>query len=496
MAAAVLLLIPACAQRPGYTGKVLIKPKEAIQRGDSLYLTMDIMLNGISIESERSLTLTPVVRTEDHNKLLPSVLINGRIRNRLYRRAVKLGKILPDNYQVVVDRGNRWNIETIPYHAVIHYSKWMDKAVIDLEQDLCGCAGHEQQISVERLVDNISHEIYVPIQGYNLQPMLAYIRPAVEAVKRRSAHYDAYLYFPVGSSLLNSGYGDNWNELNKVSSFLTDLQSNHDLRLAGVQIKGSASIEGSEQSNLILGGERAYALLSYLKNKRGLLSNSSKYSVSPGGEDWVMLSEQINKQPALIGYRDELNQILSLRVSADRKEQLIKYLDGGRAFRLLSDIVFPKMRRVVCLASYTVRSFDLDDAKRVYATNPSQLSLEEMFRVANSYKSTDPKFGEVFETAVRLYPESDIANLNAAAQSLQWGNVVRAAEYLSKANPNTSQYMNNMGVYYLLKGDYDNAGRWLQKAITNGSKEAIHNREELQKKKASAEAMKSFTRSK
>jgi outer membrane protein OmpA-like peptidoglycan-associated protein len=183
-----------------------------------------------------------------------------------------------------------------------------------------------------------------------------------EAVpEERLACHDTYLHFPAGSARLMPDYGRNRVELERVAHFLDSLGSHPGLRLTGVTIRGGASIEGDERSNLILAGQRAYALLHYLKSEKKLLPDSA-YSVSPGGEDWDAMLGEISHQPALADYRDELVRIAALPESADRKERLIRRLDGGKAYRSLAERVFPKLRRVSCLVTYTVRSHPGGDA--------------------------------------------------------------------------------------------------------------------------------------
>jgi Flp pilus assembly protein TadD len=107
-----------------------------------------------------------------------------------------------------------------------------------------------------------------------------------------------------------------------------------------------------------------------------------------------------------------------------------------------------------------------------------------MFRVANTYDFSDPKFGEIFETAVRLFPQDQTANLNAASSSMIHGDVARAKRYLDRADRSTVEYINNRGVYELLSENYDEARVWLERAKENGSKQAEHNLAELERKVA------------
>lgn len=80
-----------------------------------------------------------------------------------------------------------------------------------------------------------------------------------------------------------------------------------------------------------------------------------------------------------------------------------------------------------------VRSFTLEESKEVLKTDPRQLSLDEMYRVAQTYEPGSEEFNEVFETAVRVFPNDPVSNLNAANIALVRKDAVAARAYLDKA---------------------------------------------------------------
>lgn len=126
----------------------------------------------------------------------------------------------------------------------------------------------------------------------------------------------------------------------------------------------------------------------------------------------------------------------------------------------------------------------MEEAKEVIKTRPQNLSLNEMFMVANSYPAGSQEFVDVFEVAVRMYPENEIANMNAAAAAILRNDLVAAERYLNKVNSTEPEYINSLGVVALLKGDYDQAGEYLKVAADSGLETAKDNLNELAKKKA------------
>ena len=108
-----------------------------------------------------------------------------------------------------------------------------------------------------------------------------------------------------------------------------------------------------------------------------------------------------------------------------------------------------------------------------------------MFLVADSYPNGSQEFIEVFETAVRLYPEDEVANINAASACLLRGDTLSAERYLKKVKSDKylPEYNNAVGVLALLKGDYEQAEKHLRTAVKLGVAIAEENLKELAEKK-------------
>ena len=99
-----------------------------------------------------------------------------------------------------------------------------------------------------------------------------------------------------------------------------------------------------------------------------------------------------------------------------------------------------------------------------------------MYLVAHSYGAGTPEFKEVFDIAVRMYPDSDIAIMNSAAADIENGAYDQAISRLQKLSDASKAY-NNIGVAYLMKGDYDKAREYFAKA--SGDKDAKSNLDKL-----------------
>lgn len=273
---------------------------------------------------------------------------------------------------------------------------------------------------------------------------------------------------------------NNPQELAKIRSMIDELKSDPSIEVKDLDIIGYASPEGSLANNKRLSEGRAVALRDYLLSRYDF--SRSQYHTVFGGENWEGLMKALNASD--IEYKNEILAIIENNpVDTDRKAKL-KQLRGGVPYQSLLRNVYPRLRVAVCKVNFNVKNFDVEEAKEVIKTRPQNLSLNEMFMVANSYPAGSQEFVDVFEVAVRMYPKNEIANMNAAAAAILRNDLVAAERYLNKVNSKEPEYNNSLGVVALLKGDYNQAEKYLKAAADSGLETAKDNLNELAKKKA------------
>jgi len=125
---------------------------------------------------------------------------------------------------------------------------------------------------------------------------------------------------------------------------------------------------------------------------------------------------------------------------------------------------YPSLRHSDYEVAYTIRTYtDVEEIKRIFRTSPQKLSLDEFYHLAEQYEPGSDAFNEVFETAVRMYPDDAQANLNAANAAMQKGDWKRAAQYLQKAG-NSAEAVYARGVQAALTGNYVSALEYLKQA--------------------------------
>ena len=126
--------------------------------------------------------------------------------------------------------------------------------------------------------------------------------------------------------------------------------------------------------------------------------------------------------------------------------------------------VYPGLRHSDYTISYVVSSFS-DPAKiaEVLARDPRKLSLHEMYVLAQTLPADSEEYREVFEVAVRLYPEAPEANLNAGVTALSFGDFEKAGRYLAKAG-NCPEAVYARAILAARQGDLEGARSGLVEA--------------------------------
>lgn len=460
-----------CAQNI-YKEQINVNSSQLQQKGDSLYVSMQIDIEKLDIDNQRSLTLTPLLSGNGNQRTLPPVLINGSTRHKVYERSINLKKDQAeqlDFYKVVKE--NSLN-NTIQYNTVIPYESWMETSQLQVKEDLCGCGGHQQETYTETLAANFAGE--VKAQPYI--PILAYIEPHKEEVKERSSKWETALDFPVNQSTILPNYMNNLYELSKVEEKINSIKSDNSIQISKIIITGFASPEGSVAINEKLSKERAEALKNYLAQK--LAMPSDIYQVQYGGENWDGLVSLLNASD--ISRKEGILDIIRNTDNVDSRKSKLKTFAGGSAYKELLTNIYPKLRKVVGEAYYTVKNYTVDETKANLKDKANQLSLSEIYQLANTYPEGSPSFAEAFETAAKTYPDNAIANLNYAAALLSQKDTQNAKIYLDKSDKNSPEYSNNLGVYYLLLKDTEKAKAEFEKASKAGIPAAKVNLKQLE----------------
>lgn len=453
-------------------GKILVNNESIlIDDNKQVVVTMDITLPGsLEVPTDNVFTITPVLKDSSgaHVENLPTVWVYGRDRYVIHDRA----NDIPSDAYTVFKRA-RHTDQTFDYTTKINYEKWMHGAYLELFSEMKGCAGCKEE-------ENTMYVTSAYLERYTVQPKVVFVEPQVEEIKNRTEHGRAYLDFPVNKITIYPEYRRNPDELREIKRTIDVVKNDENVKITGIHIDGYASPEGGYRNNARLAQGRAEALKKYVMGEYEFAEEIFKVTSTP--EDWEGLKKYVEENN--IADKDAILAIINglNGENHDAQEAKIKR-EFPQTYAKLYKEIYPGLRHSDYLVFYTVRAFDIEEAKRIIKERPQQLSLQEMYLVAQTYEHGSAEFKEVFDVAVRMFPQDPTANINAAAMELEQGNLNGAVRFLQKSSQNDGATLNNYGVLKLLQGDLDAAESYFKKAQEAGIEEAAANLQEVAKKR-------------
>lgn len=454
--ATLLTALPLAARQPLQSGAA-VEATDVCRLRDSVIITMRLDLSAMKVESNRSVVLIPLLEADDKRIALPAIEVMGRRRQLYYERNGR--RHYADTPWRIIRYDRNGATQTIDYRTSLPYEPWMDTARLGITEDLCGC-GEVQPGS----------QLALQQADIAFRPRLAYIAPEVEVEKRRALSGEAYLDFVVNRTDINPTYRRNPDELARIHASIDTILHDRDFRITRITLRGYASPEGTYRSNTRLAEGRTEALKAYVQTRYGFVDTLFVTDFVP--ENWEGLRRYV--AGSTLADRDGILTLIDSDQEPDAKERAIRSR-YPKAYATLLAECYPGLRRTDYRIDYTVRSFNVNEAKEVLRTRPQNLSLDEMFAVAQTYEPGSDDFKQVFDVAVRMYPDSEVANLNAACALLEQGLTEQAQPYLDKAG-NSPQAANARAVSLLLQSRYDEALPLLEEALQGGVKEAEENR--------------------
>ena len=443
-AAALLFAAPLALAQTVESGSVSAENVKFSKNGDDLVIQMDLNTTGLDIKGNRMVIITPEVSDGINTETLSSVGLYGRKRYMFYLRNIQ-DKLFGVSDEKAIRSKDAPDI--IPYSAIIPFQGWMEKAALKLNVQEKGCANCDKGSDDGLLADRPMMP-EAPV----IKPKAAYVTPQAEAVKSRSLEGRAFINFEVNKTVIKPDYMTNPAELDKIVATIDSVKNDSDIQVKSISIKGFASPEGSWANNERLAKGRTTALKNYINNLYKFDNDiiSTSYEV----EDWDGLKAFV--EGSNLAAKDDILAIINEGGDADKKEAKIKAKFPEQYDFLLKN-VYPSLRHSDYVINYVISNFsDPKEIREIAKTAPQKLSLNEFFLAAQDCESGSEEFADLFETAVRMYPDNEVANLNAASSELSHGDLVNAEKHLKKAG-NSPQAQYARAMLLALKGNYSDA---------------------------------------
>lgn len=452
-----------------YLKDIQFQKLESYKQNNELHIHFDMNITNVDLDNQHQIILTPVILSGDntHSIELAPVVISGHTRDKVLRREQRIHKgdsLLNNGLYSTRIKGKE---QLVPVYYTISYAQWMRDAELVLNENIRGCANCGSEGERKTIYKSLLPPLHNP--AYEIQ----YVLPEVEPVKQRSETFSAYLNYRVNQSELLRNFGNNATVLADVDKIINEIKNDENLNIQTFTVTGFASPEGDYNKNMNLSKNRAQSFLNYLVATYQL--DDSNIKVDWKGEDWEGLRKKVSESS--IPDKNRVIEIIDNYDDISQRKQQLSSLNGGATYKFLLNEYYPSLRRNEYSIAYVARPFDLEEAKNIVKTKPQYLSLNEMFLVATSYPKESAEFKDVFDVAVRLFPSDPIANMNAAALEIESGNLDKAIERLKSIEH--PEAINNLGVAWAKKGDYEQAAACFKRAAEKGNHTAILNGEQL-----------------
>lgn len=430
--------------------------KMTISKG-MLNVDVNLDIKSLNVKSSETVLLTPVIANGADSLFLSTVGVYGNRSWIQHQRGVSHLPVEPSvALQAKKMRGSDYN-----YHTSVPYQEWFDGATLLVKQQRIGCAG------CNKGTEDTGTITVWNAPKLNANDCFIYAEAEVDTIKTREISGRANVSFPVNQTVLLENFRSNAGELASIRASIDSVHYDKDVTINSMSIKGFASPEGAYENNVRLAMGRTDALKQYVENRYSFPKDFIHTAYEP--EDWDGLREWIEKNPITNG--DAILAVIKSSLKPDAKDAKIKR-DFPRQYTFLLKNVYPALRHSDYRIKYTVRSFtNPEEILAVMATRPGNLSLNEFMIAARSLKPGTDKYNEVIEKALEIYPDSPVANINAANNAMQRGLYDKAEKYLTKAG-SSPEATYARGLLALFRADYETAEHFLNTASSLGLKKA------------------------
>ncbi len=459
-ATAVCSVMPASADKPAVT-TVQVNNVNIEQNENTLSVSMDLDASGLKLASPREIVVYPVLSDSLGNRVaFPAIYYAGHSRYYLHLRENDIKA--PDTLVRATKAA------PMTYTASVPYEQWMQLSNLDMAYDLRGCSCSDLDHAQVPLTDLD----FTPI---TFTPAFVTVTPQASGVKTREIKGSAYIDFPVNRTELYTDYRRNPEELARIRASIDLVRNDPDATITSITIKGFASPEGPYNNNVCLAKGRTQTLRDYVQSLYAF--DKSIMHSDWEAEDWAGLRRFVEKSD--LEWRESILNLIDSDMEPDAKDRKLR-TDYPKDYAYLLKNVYPGLRHSDYAVEYEIRSFtDVNEIAQVMKTNPSKLSLNELFLLGQSLDPESPEYAEVFELAVRMFPTDPVANVNAAVINMRKGDFESAQRYLDHADQ-TTETIYTRGILQALQGNYAQAEAILQ-PIASSMPEAADAYEQIQR---------------
>lgn len=451
---------------------ISVRDISVLQANDSLYIELFIEAADLYISKDQSLQLNLFLQDKERQVAMAPVVYTGTKRKAFDDRNqylfVKGRGIIPYHVFSKIDKNK---IYPLKYEFKIPYARWMKSSEIRIQQLLSDCCSKKILNETILPIENYNTDVF---QNYVPDPivysnMIHFIEPQIEVtvhIQRKTLR----LNYQNGRFDVKYGYQDNGKELKDLDLLLYQIAEDVSNPIKSITIVGYASPDGLYSDNEILARNRSLRFRSFLVQRYKL--DESKVNCQWVAENWDELIRILNNTNPYYT-KQALNIIENVDIFQGRERMLME-IYGGSPYREMLKEVFPKLRYIEVEVEYTNTGYSSTKVKERLYNHPEQLGLDDILKLAHEYSPYSTEYKQIYEIAAKQFPDSEIANNNAAGACLTSGDVEAARSYLERVK-GSSQIFVNLGVSYYIEGNFEMAKNCFLYAAEAGNKKAKDN---------------------
>lgn len=457
----VLLSLSTLVAQEGFrTEAIQYKDVQVRDAQGQLQVSCQIVIPQDVSPRNKALYIQPVYKTVDGGELLlPHLILNGKYQAPYYEREVALQSheeyLQNRPYGVATLSGHGDEEPLVIDYFVSQALSSTTAGVLEVQYLGMDCCDADL-LGALQLVSKKPRHIIITADA--LSPLIV---AQEEPVKVRQEEIELRINYRFDRSEVLADYRQNADQLTHLRAALSPiLQDPTSYKVHMGSITGYASPEGPEEHNKGLSERRAKSIKEFLIGQYGADLFGS-LEVIGAGADWSGL-RQVMEQAVGRSDREAVLAILNAGYTPEQRQEEMGKLSS---YSDLLRNVYPPLRRSVLRIEYGVRAFTLAESIEVMKSRPKDLSIAELYRIAQYYEMQGQSAEEVYRITAEAHPSHIGAQVNYSRCLLLNGQLAEAWRILAPLQTEPLAY-NNIGVYYMLSGDKGMAEQYLRKALS------------------------------
>lgn len=447
-------------------------------REDAKIVDVDIQLylKDFKINRNGEAIFTPIIISDTGNDsiVMEPITVCGRNRWYWYMRNGMLENPKNDIYRAGSD-------VTVEIERHISMQPWMNHCYVEMRQEAGNCCAIPTLVQGDSQFGNVLIA-EIDMQRPNLNYEYVFAPPVDAGPVQKAIEGRAFVTFVVNRTELKPDYMVNPRELKKITNSIDLVKRDPDAEITEVHIRGYASPEGPWDNNVRLAKGRTATLANYVAKLYKFPAGMVTTSYDP--EDWVGLRSYVTDSMNYnIQNRQAILDIIDGPLGADARDAALKER-FPQDYEVMYKQIYPWLRHSDYTVKYNIKIYtDINELMRLYNSDPSKLRAVDFYTIAQQYPAGSPEYMKIMQTAIEVYPDEPMINLNMANLYMQEGDFEKAQSCLLKAN-RTPEADFARGVLAAKRGDFKEAQKYFEIADQAGIPQAKNYLNQLATSKA------------